>query len=112
MIIPDFWVLGVVKIIKIELRKDGWFEAGHDCKENFPFAYLCYLGKQELKKNLEGIGPVKSIDKLIGKICEIKELDRAMGDFKGRPYLIGNDIMIDTHGLPGRCYLGSITEKK
>jgi len=98
-------------MVKIELRKDGWFEAGKDCKESFPFAYLCYLGKQELKKSLNKIGSATSAGELEKKLSEFEKLDRAMGDFKGTPYLEGNCVMIDTHGMPGQCYLGKIVEK-
>jgi hypothetical protein len=30
-------------------------------------------------------------------------------EFKGHPYISGGTrLMIDTHGLPGECYLGNI----
>ncbi|GAI27725.1 unnamed protein product, partial [marine sediment metagenome] len=39
-------------MVKIKFRDDGWFEAGKDAKDYFPFAYLSYQAKQELKQKL------------------------------------------------------------
>lgn len=91
-------------MVNIELRQDGWFEAGKNSEKEFPYSYLVYHSKQKLKKALEKIGERSSIGKLEEALVEIPEVPY----FKRRPYLRGNDIIIDTHGLPGECYLGSI----
>jgi len=91
-------------MVRIELRNDGWFEAGKDAKDTFPIGYLIYQSKKVLKERLEKIGEQESISELEKKLREIPELFQ----FKRTPYLVGNNVMIDTPGLPGQCYLGSI----
>jgi len=91
-------------MVKIELRKDGWFEAGKDSEETFPMAHLIYKSKQGLKKALEEIGETQSVGDLEKALKQIPELFQ----FRRSPYLVGNRIMIDTPGLPGQCYLGEI----
>ena len=95
-------------MIKIELREDGWFEAGKDSEKTFPMAHLIYQSKQKIKKALEEIGEQPSREKLEEALAKIKV--SKLWEFKGTPYLTGNDILIETHGLPGTCYLGSLIE--
>ncbi|MBU1199315.1 MAG: hypothetical protein KKF46_04290 [Nanoarchaeota archaeon] len=90
----------------IELRDDGWFEAGKDAKVTLPMIHMIYQSKQTLKQELEKIGEQETIGDLEDILQEIPELFQ----FKGTPYLIGNKIVIDTPGLPGRSYLGEIKE--
>lgn len=93
-------------MVYIELRKDKWFEAGKDEKYTmFAYAYVMYGAKQELKKSLEGVGEKKSIKDLETELSNI-----VVPRFKGSPYLEGDYIYINTHGLPGRCYLGEVKE--
>jgi hypothetical protein len=95
-------------MVKIELRKDGWFEAGKDSKDSFPMAYLIYQSKKTLKQNLTEISN-RNLDRT--------PLEQALGEigplqhFKRTPYLRGDDIVIDTHGMPGTAYLGKIVEQ-
>ncbi len=84
--------------MKIELRNDGWWDAG---KDEFPDHYKA---KQDLKRALEAIG------EQLGK----RALERALarvevsGLFEGQPYINASSLEIQTQGWPGECYLGSI----
>ena len=97
--------------VKIDLRADGWFEAGKDAKKSFPFAFMAYQIKRELKKQLSALN---------GQGLDREQLEQKLGEidvghnsaFKGSPYIKSSDIYIDTHGLPGEAYLGTIVEKK
>ncbi|MBN2052552.1 hypothetical protein JW756_03540 [Candidatus Woesearchaeota archaeon] len=95
-------------MMRMELRDDGWFEAGKDVKDTFPIGYLIYQSKKELKEHLEKIGEQKSIGELEKKLKEIPELFQ----FRRTPYLVGDKVMIDTPGLPGQCYLGKVVNKE
>ena len=92
----------------IELRNDGWFEAGKDSEKTFPMAYLIYESKQKLKKALRKIGEAPSIQALEQTLSKIPE----QFQFRGHPYLTGKHVMIRTPGLPGECYLGDLLENK
>ncbi len=92
---------------KIELRKDGWFEAGKDTKDSFPVAYQAYQVKQMLQQRLTELSD-RNLDRQ--SLQEALYGIEATRPFKRRPYLRGNDIIVDTHGLPGEAYLGSIVE--
>lgn len=90
---------------KIELRKDGWFEAGKDVKKSFPFAYEAYLAKQEIEKALKALNQQKlGRPDLESKVHGIE----APYPFKGNLSVRGGDIYVNTHGLPGEAYLGQI----
>lgn len=93
-------------MVSIELRKDGWFEAGKNSKESFPYAFMVYQSKQKLKQALEEIGEQTSKGELEKSLSKIE----AGFGFKRTPYLEGTDIIIATPGLPGECYLGSIKD--
>ena len=93
-------------MIKIELRKDGWFDAG---KNAIGFPHKVYNSKQKLKKKLEEIaqhaekGLIRNLWALETALSAFPEVPH----FRGPPYLRGSDILIDTHGLPGKVYLGN-----
>jgi len=88
---------------RIELRPDGWFDAGKDA----PYRVMreIYAGKQELKQKLSAIpqGPFEHLE------AELMRIPAPEG-FDGRPHLDKRDIYIKTHGPPGQAYLGSIKE--
>ncbi len=93
---------------KIELRKDGWFEAGKDAEKSFPFAYKAYLAKQQIEKALKAINRQKldkpNLESMVRNL-------QASYPFKGTLHVRGSDIYVDTHGLPGEAYLGQIMDK-
>ncbi len=95
-------------MVTIQLRQDGWFEAGADSRESFPAAFEAYEVKQEIKTILLAISE---------RALSTSELERELAGvevrrpFKRTPYLRGNDIIVDTHGLPGEAYLGSLVQE-
>lgn len=70
--------------------------------------YQVYKSKQKLKEALEAIGKKQSINELEEELSKIPEVPH----FKRKPYLEGHDVIIDTHGLPGKAYLGTINTKE
>lgn len=88
---------------EIKLREDGWFEAGKNARN---FAKIVYKEKQRIKQELEQLS-----EKNLG-YDELKEaiqgIEGKRPAFKGSIYLRGKDLMIETPGLPGECYLGKI----
>ena len=86
----------------IELRNDGWFEAGKD-KEGI--IHLIYQSKERIKEIITKIGE-KSTQSDLEKALEGFPND--LFEFKGKPYFAGGKLMIDTPGLPGTCYLGEL----
>ncbi len=91
---------------RIELRDDGWFEAGKDDEETSPIVHMIYESKQTLKKALEQIDEAPSVEALEQMLSKIP----ASFEFRGSPYLMDKNIIIRTPGLPGECYLGKVIE--
>jgi hypothetical protein len=92
-------------MVSIELRTDGWFDAGEDRKD-YPIVHMIYHSKQKIKRMLEEIGDQPSIGDLEKALHSIDVSN--LYDFKGTLYLDGDKIMVDVHGLPGTCYLGKV----